>query len=207
MYERFHRYLEVGTWNGYGSTRCFYEGFKERRRRNPEGSVDYHLDSLEVNRDKWAHAKALYADVPEIRVHHARLMETYPSFETILEELRDFGMERNTEGCLSLEALRHYHDVDLVNVNSTTLFETNYRYDEDDPFEFDVVLLDGSELFSYYDFQRIRHTTRVVVLDDCRVTKNQKVYHELRRDDTEWRLVGENLQERNGFAVFERIDQ
>ena len=46
-------YLEIGTWNGLGSTRAFSNGFNKR-------DDDYIFYSLECNKDKWLDASKLY---------------------------------------------------------------------------------------------------------------------------------------------------
>ena len=47
-------YLELGTWNGYGSTKCFADGFSKRKQN------DYVFYSLECNTDKYNIAKEIY---------------------------------------------------------------------------------------------------------------------------------------------------
>ena len=42
---KFSRYLEIGTWNGQGSTCCFYEGFKNRK-------DTFALQSYEIAKDR-----------------------------------------------------------------------------------------------------------------------------------------------------------
>jgi hypothetical protein len=46
-------FLEIGTWNGRGSTRAFWKGFSGRK-------DDYIFYSLECNREKSADAAKLY---------------------------------------------------------------------------------------------------------------------------------------------------
>ena len=46
-------FLEIGTWNGLGSTKCFIEGFKNRKSQ-------FKFYSLECNTDKYEFAKKIY---------------------------------------------------------------------------------------------------------------------------------------------------
>ena len=54
--------MEIGTWNGLGSTKCFQQGFVERG-----DLAGVRLVSLECNADKCNQAKELYADLPDYR--------------------------------------------------------------------------------------------------------------------------------------------
>ena len=45
-------FLEIGTWNGHGSTKCFYEGLKNRDK--------FEFYSLEINEEKFKYASKLY---------------------------------------------------------------------------------------------------------------------------------------------------
>lgn len=195
---KYHRFLEVGTWNGLGSTKCFYEGFKERERRIRSGVVDdkaYFLDSLEVNRDKWDYAFHYYDRVPQIQVRHARVVETYPSWNEVARTLHIHDPDE-------VATLKRYYETDMLNVHSCGVFTPLHAYPEKETC-YDVVLLDGSELLSYWEYSRIRDWTTVLVLDDCASLKNQKVYDEL-MDSPDWTVMTENLRERNGFAAFTR---
>ena len=45
-----NNFLEIGTWNGHGSTKCFIEGFKKRNK-------SFKFYSLECNKEKSDFAK------------------------------------------------------------------------------------------------------------------------------------------------------
>lgn len=215
----YRRFLEIGTGMKYGTTKWILEGFKRRREEDPSGVVDYHLDSLERNRDNWMAAKTMHADVPEIRVHHARLVPEYPSFDTIMNELGEFGgdrtwttrlreemdvlqsrlsyvkhllADRNFTRCAypadtdrrrtaspQLERWKRRYEKDDPDVRSTTVFEPSFQPTKEEPFLYDVVFMDATCVFSYYDFQRIRHVTRMIWLHDCRALENQRLFQEL----------------------------
>ena len=51
--DKYTTFLEIGTWNGLGSTMSFADGFKHR-------TDNYIFYSLECNRDKWYDALQLY---------------------------------------------------------------------------------------------------------------------------------------------------
>lgn len=200
---RYHRFLEIGTWNGLGSTKCIAEGFKERKNRlkggrKGEEEGGYFLDSLEINKDKCDLASRYYENVPAIRIWHARLIDVYPSWDEIMDTL---GIRDSKD----ISTLKRYLDTDMGNVNVCETFVPRHATPSYEQRYYDVVILDGSELLSYWEYMKVCHWTNIIILDDCRCLKNAKVYEELMRDE-DWRLLQENLGERNGYAAFIRKD-
>ena len=57
-----HTFLDIGTFNGYGSTRCMVEGLINRQNKN------FVFFSLEPNPDKWRNSKALYYGLHNILI-------------------------------------------------------------------------------------------------------------------------------------------
>lgn len=58
---RYKTFLEIGTWNGLGSTKAFSNGFKNR-------DDEYVFYSLECNKDKCSDASKLYTDNSKIHI-------------------------------------------------------------------------------------------------------------------------------------------
>ena len=71
-YNNYYSFFEIGTWNGYGSTKCFIEGFKNRK-------SPYLFYSLECNKDKTEYAKNLYKDIENVFILNEVLFNDYPS--------------------------------------------------------------------------------------------------------------------------------
>ena len=73
----------------------------------------------------------------------------------------------------------------------------------------EVVLLDGSEYFTYFEFHILKDipSIRVFLLDDTSANKNKnlKVF-EILNSDPKWLLKGNSMTERNGWAIFEKIE-
>lgn len=203
--EQNHRFLEIGTWNGLGSTRCFYEGFQKRKHSLHDPSLQespVFLDSLEVNSEKCDVARSHYIDAPYIRIHHKSLLDKLPTWSDIEKEYTNEWSEDEKR------TYEKYFRTDIENMKlcgtfplpipSTLEKESQYTY------AYDVALLDGSEFFSYDEFEKIRHIVRIIVLDDCRCLKNKRVYDEL-VGHSDWKLIQHNMNERNGYAAFQRI--
>jgi hypothetical protein len=169
---------EVGSWNGLGSTRCFYEGMKQ----NPGAQ----LISLEGNREMYTMAAAHWKDIPQVKIVNGTLhrnimtdqeVKSHPMYPRIREHY-DLYYQSEKEACLNTP---------LVTVPKC-----------------DVILLDGGEFSTEGDWNVLYHPTlKVVMLDDTHVIKTNRIYNELKRDFT-WRLVYDTPNLRHGAAIFVR---
>jgi hypothetical protein len=174
---RFYRYLEVGTWNGRGSTCCFYHGFCERN----DTPV---LQSYEIFTQRVREASAVWEGVPSIHITHGRVLEDH--------ECPTYDVVQRIHPIINPE----WHAEDVRNFWSCPYVAPN------DP---EVVLLDGAEYLTYFEFEKFRHmdSIRVFMLDDIDSAKNPHA-HKVLSESPEWNLVASGT-DRNGWSVFERI--
>lgn len=174
-------FLEIGTWNGMGSTRAFVAGFAAR-------AAPYEFYSLECNADKAASAQALYAHLPHVHVLNEVLFHDTPvPAESVFPDLA------------TNPTLQGWHRVDMENMRRRDLFLQRPGL----PAVFDVVLLDGGEFTTYFEFQALKHRCRWLLLDDTRAHKCFKIVEEIERDPA-WEVVVKNDAWRNGFLVARR---
>jgi glycosyl transferase family 25 len=178
--KRFKRYLEIGTWNGRGSTCCFYEGFKYRT------DSDYMLQSYEINSSRANEAKDVWKFYPHIDVIHGSIMKIneYPSLEDIQKIHPELNMEWYIDDINSLKTC------DVIPMI--------------DP---EVVCLDGSEYLTYFEFQKIMRDTnaKVYILDDTIVSKCIKIVEWFKNHNDEWKCIDYSDSERNGWCIFEKL--
>ena len=189
-----HRFMEIGTWNGLGSTMRFYDAFRQRN------DTDFSLDSLESNRDKYDIAKKLYAHRSAwIRLHHAVITHDLPSFETIVQEV---GIAPE-----DVESIRTWHHVDVENVRRAPLFIPPFTSASESTFDrvYDVILMDGGECTTYYEFHIVKDWTNILILDDIGTYKCRAIVDLLRKDE-EWVEEFADDNDRNGCACFRRAD-
>ena len=174
-------FLEIGTWTGLGSTKAFANGFKNR-------TDDYVFYSLECNKDKCTDAAKLYIDNPKIHILNEVIWNEQPSdFYTIFPQ------------CLSNKMYQHWHEVDIINMKNCKLFLERPNLPE----IFDVVLLDGGEFTTYYEFQKLKNRCKVLMLDDINVAKCRLIVQEIMNDPT-WKIV-KRVNLRNGYMIAEKI--
>ena len=176
----YHTFLEVGTWNGLGSTQSFAKGFRQR-------TDPYVFYSLECNEEKSMHAASLYRDEPHMQILNEVLWNEEPAdFYTTFPE------------CLTDERFKQWNTIDLLNMKACPVFLAR----TDLPAIFDVVLLDGGEFTTYYDYQCIKERCKVLLLDDTLTEKCKRIVEELERDAS-WAICARGVT-RNGYVVAEK---
>ena len=176
---RYKIYLEIGTFDGEGSTKCFIEGLEARTETDLSGAG---LFSIEANRDLWMVASRYWQNKnPPARILWGRLaermmgaekVEAHPLFETSKEQYDTYYKSD----------LQHFLKAPLVRFRRA-----------------DVVLLDGGEFCAPGDWDAVRVLKpKVVALTGTNRLKGEGLFKELflRRN---WRpiLVG------NGTAILE----
>jgi hypothetical protein len=176
---RFTRYLEIGTWNGRGSTCCLYDGFAKR-------SDSPTLQSYEIHPARAAEARDLWKNASSIQVIHGRVLPD--SQCPVYEEVRS-RFPTLTES---------WHMEDVRNFWSCPYVA---------PIDPEVVLLDGAEYLTQFEFERVfqdMSSVRVFLLDDTHTAKTPLINSYL-LEHPHWTRVAYSDTERNGWAVFERI--
>ena len=174
-------FLEIGTWNGLGSTMAFSTGFKNRE-------DDYIFYSLECNKDKCIDAAKLYANNDKIHILNEVIWNEQPNdFYKIFPQ------------CLNNNMYKHWNEIDIINMKKCNLFLNRSNL----PQIFDVILLDGGEFTTYYEFQILKNRCKVLMLDDINVDKCKLIVQEITNDKS-WKIIKrENI--RNGYLIAHKL--
>jgi hypothetical protein len=174
-------FLEIGTWNGLGSTKCFIEGFKNR-------NTKFNFYSLECNTDKYNFAKKLYENIENVHILNEVILNEMPS-----------DMYDIFPILLTNKMFKSWNDVDFENMKNKNLFLNR----DDIPDFYDVILLDGGEFTTYYEFNKLKDKCKFLFLDDTNTNKCVKIVEEIKSSNN-WKILFES-NERNGVLVCERI--
>lgn len=176
-------FLEIGTWNGLGSTKCFVDGFSNRKKD------DYTFYSLECNYDKCEGAKKLYKNYPNVHILNEVINKGRPdNFKDIFPNLN-----------ATAESL---YSIDLQNIEQCDLFLDR----KDIPSRFDVLLLDGGAWSTYWEFQVLKNKCKYLMLDDSKTHKNLLIAKEIRENQDDWKIL-EDWTDNNGFIICENISE
>ena len=174
-------FLEIGTWNGLGSTRAFSNGFINRK-------DDYIFYSLECNKEKCIDAIKLYSDNNKIHILNEVIWNEEPiDFYKIFPQ------------CLTNNMYKHWNEVDIINMKQCDLFLNRPNLPE----FFDVILLDGGEFTTYYEFQILKNRCKILMLDDINVDKCKLIVEEIKSDKS-WKII-KNDNTRNGYLIAEKL--
>ena len=149
----YKNFLEIGTWNGQGSTKCFIDALLERE-------DDYSFISIEADINFYNEAKNFHKDnlSSKIQIIHGNIIDVLDLMEPNSEEEKKW---LNND-------LNNYK-------NCRNVWEYIHR-------KFDVVLLDGGEFSTYQEFLKLKELTKVFVLDDTKMTKTRQVLKDLNKD-------------------------
>tara|TARA_R110002074_G_scaffold5041_1_gene24811 strand:+ start:365 stop:1015 length:651 start_codon:yes stop_codon:yes gene_type:complete len=184
-------FVEIGSWNGRGTTQCIMEPLTQRL----DDCVVY---SLEVNKEFHNIAK---------RVWETKLRRYNSVMQSKLKLI--WGRIVNEEDVPELEEVmksEHSHDrwplfyrefFDACDAGCPNVIEQM-------PEKIDVLVLDGGEFTTYADYQILRDRSKIIFCDDSSKYKCEKVRAEL-LEDKNFKTLHDEPRVRNGFCVFERI--
>jgi len=170
----FKVYVDVGAWNGEGTTRCLYEGMRDRT----DGPT---IVSFEANKAWWRVASNHWKDVSGVRVLYGRVAERMMSDEEVLAH-RYYEKVKEHYAIHFTQDEKDFKDAPLVRMRRC-----------------DVAVLDGGEFCGPADWAALAHLSpRVVALDDIDVMKNCDNYLQMIVDG--WEVIFRTT-ERNGAAI------
>lgn len=175
-------FLEIGTWNGQGSTKAFVNGLSKR-------DDDYIFYSLECNSHKSRDAQKLYKNHKNVFILN----------EVIWNEMPDDFYEIFPE-CLDNELYKKWNEIDIINMKRCNVFVNR----KDIPDVFDVILFDGGEFTTWYEFLILKDRVKYVILDDTNTSKCKRIVEKMYEEKDKWKII-EKANERNGFIVAERL--
>ena len=185
--------LEIGSWDGEGSTNCFVEAMKLLS--NPRLLV-----CVEIIEDKFLKLRDRYSDenfvtpVMNSSINYDEMI--YKDFESLWNS--PFNKIRKE---YSKELVQSWFDRD-INLLKTVEKGAIAQYKTH---EWDSVLIDGGEFTGYSEYALLKDKTKIFFLDDVHhAFKCNQVYHELLQDTNNWELLKEDKTTRNGFAIFKR---
>ena len=170
-------FLDVGTWNGQGTTQCLYDAVGKRN--------GVHIYSVESNAAMYKEAVAFWTPCP-------------PSLHLLYGTL--------SKGALTEAEIRAHPQFDTIEIHFNLHYKQDCKDLEAAPIvelpaRIDMVILDGGEFCGAADFRRAALLNpKVIALDDIRVMKNKENYEGL-LVNSEWELVARG-KDRNGWAIF-----
>jgi hypothetical protein len=171
--------VEIGTWNGMGSTNCILSGM----------NINTNFISVELIKEMYDQA------VKNLSGRPVKLLNG-----TIIthEDINWFDAEHHKKNCLPIE-LEHFElyyqkEIEALKAAKNVLHEL--------PESIDLLILDGGEYSTYPEWQLLKDRVSIVALDDTNLLKTKKIKQELIKSDN-WITHWESF-ERNGCSIFFR---
>ena len=190
--------LEIGSSAGGGSTEAFVQGISASRKKPI-------LHCIEISAPRFEALSRAYADFRFVRCYHMSSVtaDEFPSEDYVSRFYREAN-SRLAQYPLD-EVLRWLRqDIDYLRESGVAGGAIEYIKRTRSIENFDLVLIDGSEFTGEAEFAKVRGA-RIIMLDDICTFKNWN-NHERLLGDSDYRLVVEDRELRNGFSVFCRQD-
>ena len=173
--------IDIGTWNGLGSTQCFLKAL--------EGNTSTEFISIESNMEKNLLAKK------NLEPYLLKSPNAHLYWGTIIDKNDVNGAESVFPELAQNSEFKRWHAIDVTNIEQAPYI---FKYM---PEEIDFVLFDGGEFTTYYEFLKIFHRCKkYIALDDVDCSKCKKI-REILKVNPNWKEVA-YIPERNGFSLF-----
>lgn len=186
----FVNFVEIGTWNGQGSTKCFMDAILFRHDDACLCSLESNKTFYEMAKKYWEPVLATPGGKEKIRLIYGRIIEMSEMLacEQLPAEIHD-----------EIVNYRQWREDDIRD------YRASPNVIDLLPARIDVLLLDGGEFTTYAEFQKLKERTGVIILDDTKLLKCNKIREELLQD-REWRIVYDHPQQRAGNCIACRLD-
>jgi len=182
----FKNIVDVGTWNGMGTTTCIMRAIDAKKDTNA------HIYTVELYPEMINYAqKNLKKYTDHYKLHLlegaiATIQEVYSWFDHASIDMTSDGHAR----------LWYEKDMKLISSANNVL---NLL-----PNTIDLLILDGGEYSTYPEWQILKNRTQFFVLDDTNLLKCSKIRKEILSDPKKYTIIRDATNERNGFMVGRR---
>jgi len=193
--------LEVGTWEGCGSSLILAKGILDQRTKGAKGGARL-LQTIEADRLRAAAARQVLGGLGVVNVTTGAASlaaDIYPLYDVMHGALPPAMHDRERS-----EYARWWRGERGV---STRRAATQPIPELCASHVIDVAVLDGGEFFGHADLVEVlRHCRQLqyVALDDTATFKNYHTRRQLLARGSGWRMSVEDTHERHGWAVFKR---
>ena len=174
-------FVEIGAWNGQGSTWCILEGLIDSQRE------DYEFFSLEISVEFYYQALDF---LPKAKNFHLLLGK-------ITDEILD--IEKQDKSWFSVHDINQqkgWLKYDLINLkNSPNVLDKI-------PPKIDLLVLDGSEFQGYQEWEILAPRSKIIALDDTNTLKFNKVKNLVLENQQKYDIIKNEENDRQGFLIY-----
>jgi len=174
--------VEIGTWNGLGSTKCVIQAIKDSNLTTTK------FVSLELYPEMYNEAICNLTDEAKyVELLNGRIID-YD--ETFWFDHSTIDFSKDLHAKLFFEK-----DLEYLKTQKNVLSSL--------PEYIDLLILDGGEYSSYPEWIKLKNRTNIVILDDTAILKCSRIREEILFENKH-EILYDNLNARNGFSIFKR---
>ena len=184
--KNFNNFVEIGTWNGEGSTKCFMDAVLSRTDESQLYSLEANIEFFNQSFNYWSFLTMGPASFQKLFLLYGRIIEV--------------------EDLISIEEVKKhpiFTEHPWIEWRERNIKEYNQCENvlEQLPDEIDVLCLDGGQFSTRSEFNALKERTKVVMLDDTRTFKTESIRHEILSNPSLWEVVEDNRSQRHGFMI------
>ena len=185
--KNFTNFVEVGTWNGEGSTKCFMDAVLQR-------GDNSRLYSLEANIEFFNQASYYWRSL---------IKNQKDSFQKLVLL---YGRIIEVEDLISIEEVQKhdiYHQHPWLEWRERNIKEYNACENvlSELPEEIDILCLDGGQFSTRSEFATLKKRTKMVMLDDTNTFKTESIRKEIIETPQVWTVVEDSIDQRHGYMI------
>jgi len=188
----FMNYVEIGTWNGEGSTKCFMDAILMRLDESCLYSLEANSEFYQQASNFWS-SKMLTLRIPYEKLHllYGRIIEVEDLVPE--EEVRSHKI---------------FNEHPWLTWRERNIKEYNQCKNVIDqlPDEIDVLFLDGGQFSTPAEWDKLKERTKIVLLDDTNTYKTEKIRKQILNDADNWEVIFDINQDRHGIFMAARHD-
>tara|TARA_R110000744_G_scaffold142854_1_gene254627 strand:+ start:4332 stop:4982 length:651 start_codon:yes stop_codon:yes gene_type:complete len=185
--KNFVNFVEVGTWNGEGSTKCFMDALTARADESCLYSLEANIKFYNQASNYWAPILMGPASAfNKLHLLYGRIIEIEDLVS--IEEVKDHTI-------FSQYPWLEWRDRNISEYEqcSNVLGQL--------PTEIDVLCLDGGQFSTRAEFDVLKSRTKVVLLDDTTTFKTESIKKEILSQPDVWSVILDLPLERSGMMI------
>ena len=179
--------VEIGTWNGMGSTKCIYDAILKKQ-------GEYLVYSLECNQEFYNICIDNYKNLTKLANFYLILGSIIDPNENI-DPMFNFDDRFFTQYSREIQSSWCKEDIENCKKSPNVL---NIL-----PDKIDLLILDGGEFSGLSEYNKLKDRSIYFILDDTNNIKNYEVSRIIRNNNDYEILFDSN--ERNGFLVAKKV--
>lgn len=176
--------VEIGTWNGLGSTICVLESIKNK---------NSNFISIELIKEMYDKAKSNLKNYKtKVKLLNGAIINE--------NDLGWFNIQEAKNSFTDIEKehfnLYYQKEIDAIKHACNVLHEL--------PETIDFLILDGGEYSTYPEWMLLKNRTKILAIDDTNILKGKKIIQDL-DSDKEWECIwGYDKNYRNGCSIWRK---